>query len=187
MTEKLTVADYPVAEKRPELVKGRGGKPLEAITLDAVTALEVTLDDLRITPEALRRQAEIARDASRATLGSNFERAAERTLPVDGVECGVEPDARPLRARTPQGTRERGDGRELQRLAGTLGRFGLARPDRGLRFGRVVPAAVTTATDAPVAAPSGEERERRQQAEPHEPTVRMSSRHGVSSPASGRK
>ncbi|HEY8144647.1 MAG TPA: diol dehydratase small subunit [Kofleriaceae bacterium] len=77
MSAKLTVADYPVAEKRPELVKGRGGKPLAAITLDAVVAGEVNLDDLRITPEALLRQAEIARDAGRATLAANFERAAE--------------------------------------------------------------------------------------------------------------
>jgi propanediol dehydratase small subunit len=77
MNAKLTVADYPLAEKRPELVTGRRGKPLEAITLDAVSALEVTLDDLRITPDALRRQAEIARDAGRATLAANFERAAE--------------------------------------------------------------------------------------------------------------
>ena len=77
MNAKLTVADYPLAEKRPELVKGRGGKPLDAITLDAVLASEVGLDDLRVTPEALRLQAEIARDADRATLAANFERAAE--------------------------------------------------------------------------------------------------------------
>ena len=77
MNEKLTVADYPLAEKRPELVKGRRGKPLDAITLDAVTAHEVTLDDLRVTPDALRRQAEISRNAGRPTLASNFERAAE--------------------------------------------------------------------------------------------------------------
>jgi len=77
MNAKLTVADYPLAEKRPELVKGRGGKPLDAITLDAVLASEVGLDDLRVTPEALRLQAEITRDAGRATLAANFERAAE--------------------------------------------------------------------------------------------------------------
>lgn len=77
MNAKLTVADYPLAEKRPELVKGRGGKPLDAITLDAVLASEVGLDDLRVTPDALRLQAEIARDAGRATLAANFERAAE--------------------------------------------------------------------------------------------------------------
>jgi propanediol dehydratase small subunit len=86
MSAKLTVADYPVAEKRPELVKGRGGKPLDAITLDTVVAGEVSLDDLRITPEALRRQAEIARDAGRATLAANFERAAELTdVPQDFI------------------------------------------------------------------------------------------------------
>ncbi len=77
MSEKLGVRDYPLAEKRPELVEGRGGKPLDAITLDAVVAGAVTLDDLRITPGALRQQAEIARDAGRATLAANFERAAE--------------------------------------------------------------------------------------------------------------
>ncbi len=77
MTHKLGVADYPLAEKRPELVKGRGGKPLEAITLDGVVSGDVTLDDLRITPEALRQQAEIARAAGRATLAANFERASE--------------------------------------------------------------------------------------------------------------
>ena len=77
MTDKLGVADYPLAEKRPELVKGRGGKPLEAITLDGVVSGDVTLDDLRITPEALRQQAEIARAAGRATLAANFERASE--------------------------------------------------------------------------------------------------------------
>lgn len=77
MSDRLGVADYPLAEKRPELVEGRGGKRLDAITLDGVIAGDVTLDDLRITPEALRQQAEIARDAGRATLAANFERAAE--------------------------------------------------------------------------------------------------------------
>ncbi len=86
MSEKLTVADYPLAEKRPELVKGHGGKPLDAITLDAVVAGDVTLGDLRITPDALRRQAEISRDAGRATLAANFERAAELTdVPQDFI------------------------------------------------------------------------------------------------------
>lgn len=77
MSDTLGIADYPLAEKRPELVRGAGGKPLAAITLDAVVSGEVTLDDLRITPEALRQQAEIARAAGRATLAANFERAAE--------------------------------------------------------------------------------------------------------------
>ena len=73
----LTAADYPLAENRPELIKGRRGKPLEEITLDRVVAGEVTLDDLRITPAALKMQAEIAGAVDRDRLAANFERAAE--------------------------------------------------------------------------------------------------------------
>jgi propanediol dehydratase small subunit len=74
---KLTTADYPLAEKRPDLIQGPGGAKLEDITLDAVLTGKATLKDLRITPDALRLQAEIARAANRSTLCANFERAAE--------------------------------------------------------------------------------------------------------------
>jgi propanediol dehydratase small subunit len=78
MTHKpLTTADYPLAEKRPDLVRTRSGKALDDLTLDALEADGVALEDLRITPEALRQQAEIARAAGRPTLARNFERAAE--------------------------------------------------------------------------------------------------------------
>ena len=73
----LSTADYPLAEKRPDLVKGVRGKGLDEITLERVVAGDVDMEDLRITPEALRAQAEIARAAGRPTLAANFERAAE--------------------------------------------------------------------------------------------------------------
>jgi glycerol dehydratase small subunit/propanediol dehydratase small subunit len=69
--------DYPLAETQPEAVTGKRGKRLPDITLDAVLAGDVTMEDLRITPDALSAQAEIARDAGRPTLALNFERAAE--------------------------------------------------------------------------------------------------------------
>ncbi|MGE0025147.1 MAG: diol dehydratase small subunit [Hyphomicrobium sp.] len=75
--EPLSIADYPLAEKRPELVRGKRGKGLEDLTLDAVVEDRVTLEDLSITAEALGQQAEIARAAGRPTLAQNFERAAE--------------------------------------------------------------------------------------------------------------
>ena len=75
--QRLTTQDYPLAEKRPDLVRTRRGKKLEDLTLAALEAGEVALEDLRITPEALRQQAEIAVAAGRPTLGRNFERAAE--------------------------------------------------------------------------------------------------------------
>jgi propanediol dehydratase small subunit len=101
MTRKrLTTADYPLAEKRPDLVEGRRGKRLDDITLETLVAGEVTLDDLRITPVALRLQAEIARAAGRPTLAANFERAAELTdVPQDFI-MQVYELLRPGRAKT---------------------------------------------------------------------------------------
>jgi propanediol dehydratase small subunit len=72
-----TRADYPLAETQPEAVIGKRGRALADITLDAVLSGDVTMEDLRITPQSLAAQAEIARDAVRPTLAQNFERAAE--------------------------------------------------------------------------------------------------------------
>lgn len=77
MTAKLTVADYPLAETQPERIAGKRGKRLSEITLDAVLASGITMEDLRITPKALCDQAEISRAAGRPTLALNFERASE--------------------------------------------------------------------------------------------------------------
>ena len=75
--KRLTIADYPLAEKRSDLVRTRSGKSLDDLTLDALESNQVALEDLRITPLALRQQAEIAGAAGRPTLARNFERAAE--------------------------------------------------------------------------------------------------------------
>jgi len=78
MTRKpLSAADYPLAEKRPDLVRGARGKPLEELTLDALVSGDVTMEDLRITPQALLQQAEIASSVGRNELARNFERASE--------------------------------------------------------------------------------------------------------------
>jgi propanediol dehydratase small subunit len=73
----LSVADYPLAEKRPDLVLSARNKRLADLTLEAVERGEVALEDFRITPRALRLQAEIAEAAGRPTLAKNFQRAAE--------------------------------------------------------------------------------------------------------------
>jgi len=77
MAEKPTLADYPLAENAPDRIRGGRGKALDDLTLEAVLAGDVTIEDLRITPEALRAQAEIARAAGRPALAENFERGAE--------------------------------------------------------------------------------------------------------------
>ena len=90
MTAKLTVADYPLAETRSDRIKGKRGKSLDDITLDSVVAGRVTMEDLRITPQA----------AGRPTLALNFERAAELVgVPQDFIMSSYEM-LRPGRAKS---------------------------------------------------------------------------------------
>jgi propanediol dehydratase small subunit len=99
---RLGVRDYPLAETRPEAIRGKRGLALQDITLAAVLAGEVTMEDLQITPKALQDQAEIAADAGRATLALNFARAAELVdVPQDLIMSTYEL-LRPGRARLKQ-------------------------------------------------------------------------------------
>jgi glycerol dehydratase small subunit/propanediol dehydratase small subunit len=95
-------ADYPLAETQPEAITGPRGRRLSDITLDAVLDGSVTMEDLRITPDALKAQAEIARDAGRPTLAENFERAAELVDVPQDVIMRVYELLRPGRARDKQ-------------------------------------------------------------------------------------
>jgi len=79
MSKRLSIDDYPLAEKRPQEVKGNRGLSLESITLDAVVAGDVDMADLLITASSLRMQAEISAAAGRFTLAANLERGAELT------------------------------------------------------------------------------------------------------------
>lgn len=100
MTRIHTIKDYPLAENRPDLVKTARGKALADLTLLEVEAGRVTLEDLRITPQALKDQARIAKLAGRPTLARNFDRAAEIVdVPQDFV-LRVYELLRPGRARS---------------------------------------------------------------------------------------
>jgi propanediol dehydratase small subunit len=100
--ERLTIADYPLAEKRPEIVRGKRGKGLDEITLEALIEDRVALEDLCITPTSLRQQAEIARAAGRDTLAENFERGAELVdVPQDTI-MRIYELLRPGRAKSPE-------------------------------------------------------------------------------------
>ena len=104
---KLTKADYPLAETRPEAIRGKRGIALGDITLASVLAGEVTMADLQITPRALQDQAEISADAGRVSLALNFQRAAELVdVPQDLIMSTYEL-LRPGRARTAQELHDR--------------------------------------------------------------------------------
>ena len=77
------VADYPLGQKRPDLVRTPSGLALDEVTLDGMRAGRLAWEDLRATPETLRAQAAVAGAAGRPALAENLERAAElSTLPA---------------------------------------------------------------------------------------------------------
>jgi propanediol dehydratase small subunit len=69
--------DYPLGQHRRELVSTPGGHRLDEVTLDAVLDGRIDPEDLRATPETLRRQSAIALAAGRRQLAENLARAAE--------------------------------------------------------------------------------------------------------------
>jgi len=78
--------DFPLSAKRPDLVKTATGKRLADITMEAVMKGEITADELRITPETLELQAQIAEKVGRPQLARNMRRAGELTrLPDDRI------------------------------------------------------------------------------------------------------
>lgn len=79
----LTAADYPLSVKRPELLTTPTGKPFAEVTLEGVMAGDVVAEDLRVSAETLRLQAEVSEAAGRPQLGANLRRAAELTAVAD--------------------------------------------------------------------------------------------------------
>ena len=71
------VSDYPLGSRRPELVRTPSGLGLDELTLDAVRSGALGPEELRATPETLRRQSAVALAAGRTQLADNLARAAE--------------------------------------------------------------------------------------------------------------
>ena len=91
-------SDYPLGTRRPDLVSTPGGIALADVTLAAVRAGELGADEIRATPETLRRQAEVALATGRTQLAESFERAAELAAVPDDLLLEVYTALRPRRA-----------------------------------------------------------------------------------------
>lgn len=70
-------SDYPLGERRPDLVTTPSGVALDAVSPGAMREGALDWEDLRATPETLRRQAAVAGAAGRTALADNLARAAE--------------------------------------------------------------------------------------------------------------
>src|SRR5437763_16560715 len=87
--------DYPLGANRPDCVRTPGGIVLDRLELHGEG---VNRAELRATPETLRLQAEIAREAGRMQLSDNLLRAAELAVLPDETILEIYAALRPRRS-----------------------------------------------------------------------------------------
>lgn len=82
MTEDI---EYPLSDT-PDQVETPDGTKLSEITLEKIVNGEIDGEELVISQETLKKQAEIAEEKNRPQLAQNFRRAAELTsVPDDRI------------------------------------------------------------------------------------------------------
>lgn len=96
---KLTAkADFPLATRRPDLVQSASGLHLAEITLEKVLGGKIGFEDIKIRPETLEYQAQVAENAGRTVLASNLRRASELTRIPDERVLEIYNSLRPYRS-----------------------------------------------------------------------------------------
>ena len=73
----VTAANYPLAENMAESIKTPTGKPFTSLSYEKMISGELTPDDMRIAPETLEMQAQVAESVGREAFAGNLRRAAE--------------------------------------------------------------------------------------------------------------
>jgi propanediol dehydratase small subunit len=101
----------------PKPLVARSGRDVDQLTVDAVRSGDLILDDVRIHPDALLRQAQVAEAHDNPQLGENLRRAAEMTALGDEEVLSLYEALRPHRS-TPI---------ELEAVAASLAARGLPR------------------------------------------------------------
>ena len=93
------------------------GRPLAQISIEAAVDGELTAADLRIHPDTLRHQADVAEAAGNPQLADNLRRAAELTSIADDEVLAMYEALRPARSSAAQ----------LRAIAGRLDEAGAPR------------------------------------------------------------
>lgn len=95
---KIGVAQYPLAEKHPEMVKTHNGKQLADLTFEGLRSGQLKPEDFRISAGTLELQAQVAEDSGRLTLARNLRRAAELVAVPDERLLEIYNALRPYRS-----------------------------------------------------------------------------------------
>ena len=75
--DKVTAADYPLSEKSAERLQSPTGKKFTEMTKPGLLAGAINPEDMRISPETLEMQAQVAESVDRDAFANNLRRAAE--------------------------------------------------------------------------------------------------------------
>ena len=90
--------DYPLASRRTDLVRTLTGKGFQDITLENLVSGKIGAQEIRIGPETLELQAQVAEKHGRPQLALNFRRAAELTRIPDEEVLRIYNALRPARS-----------------------------------------------------------------------------------------
>jgi propanediol dehydratase small subunit len=96
--EKFTYENYPLAEKSADKLRTPTGKSIHEVTLDALMAGKIVDEDVRISPETLEMQAQVAESRGRERLAANMRRAAEMIAVPDQRILEIYNAMRPYRS-----------------------------------------------------------------------------------------
>lgn len=91
-------ANYPLGEKMADQISTPTGIKLADITMDAVMSGKVTSNDVKIAPETLEMQAQIAESVGRDAFARNLRRAAELIAVPDERVLEIYNALRPYRS-----------------------------------------------------------------------------------------
>ena len=80
------------------LITSKTGKKLSDITLDEVKRGNVQAEDIKISPEMLKRQGQVAKEADNPQMEANFQRASELANVPDEVILNMYNKLRPNRS-----------------------------------------------------------------------------------------
>lgn len=95
---KITKDNYPLGEKMADKVYSPTGKRLSDMKLEQIFDGTLTAEDMRISPETLEMQAQVAESAGNINFAANLRRAAELIAVPDERVLEIYNAMRPYRS-----------------------------------------------------------------------------------------
>ena len=92
------MSSYPLGQNEADTITSKTGKKLSDITLDEVKRGNVQAEDIKISPEMLKRQGQVAAEADNPQMEANFQRASELANVADEVILNMYNKLRPNRS-----------------------------------------------------------------------------------------